>query len=179
MLVGMRATRTPSTPDANSITWRYHLAHEVYTFVHGQPICDWEGALRVSDHATQITRIAPAMFKRVATSVPPNLFMYQPTARSVAKHNYTWDVTNAIVWVAILLHRLVTVNVRRGQTYRTFALLFERAAVVARIVDICATIRMQIHVARITTEVLASLHGKRIHRSSWTLNLARVAQSHT
>ena len=121
MLVGMRATRNPSTPAANSITWGYHLAPEVSIFVHGQQICDWQGAPRVFDHVTQIIVIAPAIFKRVASYVPSNLSMYQPTARSVAKHSYIWDVTYAIVRVAFLLHRLVTVNVRHGQTYRTFA----------------------------------------------------------
>ena len=38
MLVGMHATRSPSTPDANSITRRCHLAPEDFAFANGQQI---------------------------------------------------------------------------------------------------------------------------------------------
>ena len=88
MRVGMHATRSPLTRDANSITWRCHLALGDFIFAHGQQMCVLQGAPRVGDRATVITRIALAITKIVASCVPSSFFMFQPTARSAAKHSY-------------------------------------------------------------------------------------------
>ena len=88
MLAGMHATRSPFTRDANSITWRCHLALEDVIFAHDQQMCVLQGAPRVGDRATVITRIALTIIKIVASCVPSSFFMFQPTARSAAKHSY-------------------------------------------------------------------------------------------
>ena len=178
MLVDTHVTKSPLIPDASFIIRTCHPVPEDFIFARGQQIYGQQGAPRVLDPVTDITRRAPAIIKRVASCVLANFFMFQPTARYAAKHSSTWDVTYAIGRVVILLCGLVTVNVRHGQTYRTFVLLFEQAVVAVKIADICAIGRMQIHVARTTTGVLASSRGRRTHRSSWTRSLAWVVQSH-
>ena len=162
MRAAMRATRILWTPGVNFMTWSYLLVPEGCTSVHGHKICGKQGVPRVIGHVTKITRIALAISRTVAIFVLPNRCMYQLIARFVARHNYIWDVIDAVVWVAILLYRLVTENVRRGRTCHMFALQFGQVLVVVRIVDICVTSPMQIHVVHTTTKVLASLHGKQM-----------------
>ena len=178
MLVGTRVTKSPLTPDANSTTRTCHLAPEDFTFARGQQIYGQQGAPRVLDPVTYIIRTAPAITKRAASCVLASFFTFHPIARSAAKRSCTWDATYAIGRVVILPRGLVSVNARHGQTCHTFVLLFGRAAVAVKIADICAIGRMQIHVARTTTGVLASSRGRRTHRSSWTRSLAWVVQSH-
>ena len=162
MHAGMRATQLLWTLDVNSMTWSYLLVSEGCIFVHGHKICGKQGVPRVIGHVTKITRIALAISRTVAILVLPNRCMYQLIARFVARHNYIWDVIDAVVWVAIPLYR-VTENVRVADM---FVLQFGQVLVVVRIVDICVTSPMQIHVVHTTTEVLASLYGKQMLSSS-------------
>ena len=84
-LAARHVTKTLWILGANSSPWRYLLALELCTSVHGQTIVVARVARRVVGCATSIIQIAPVTFSTFARSVPLSLFTFRMIASSAAR----------------------------------------------------------------------------------------------